>query len=210
MQLVFYIIPFHVLVIFQAQLFATPSSGIMDETRSVRRNIAMTSHKVGNFCKARQVTLEPLVHDLLHHWDDKFSVDKFPPSSKFQDRKIDKSKNRHILSHHIHLLPMIQQLCLAFEEIIGGITVDSVWLLKKLKGDDGFQGWHQDLPHKITTTIVVNVGVATLRKLSPLKSHEDISPEKSYDTDEEVVKYTSMMMDKAKKAKKKKKNNHCC
>jgi hypothetical protein len=45
------------------------------------------------------------------------------------------------------------------EERLGNITVDSVWLIKKTKGDDGFQQWHQDLKHSITTTVIVNVGV---------------------------------------------------
>jgi len=182
----FYSIQSEGTVIFQAQLFAIPSSGILDETRTVRRTIAMTSHKVGNFCIDRRVTLEPLVNDLLHHWDDTYSAERFPPSSKFQDIKIDKAKNRHILSHHIHLLPMIQQLCLAFEEIVGGITVDSVWVMMKTNEDDGFQGWHQDLPHKISTTIVVNVGVATVTR-KPLA--------KGYDTEEEVDNYTDYLMD---------------
>ena len=192
----FYHIQSEGMVIFQAQLFATPSSGILHDTRTVRSSIAMTSHRVGNFCIKREVTLEPLVHDLLRHWDDKYSAEQFPPSSKFQDKLIDRSKNRHIRSNQIHLLPMIQQLCIAFEELIGGITVDSVWLLKKSKDDDGFQGWHQDMPHKITTTIVVNVGVASLtRKPSLLNSGEEISPEKSYDTEEEILKYTNKMME---------------
>jgi hypothetical protein len=79
----FYSIQSEGTVIFQAQLFATPSSGILDEARSVRRN-TMTSHKTGNFCNEQQTSLEPLVHDLLYHWDTKYSAEKFPPSSKFQ------------------------------------------------------------------------------------------------------------------------------
>ena len=34
-----------------------------------------------------------------------------------------------------------------------------MWLIKKTQADDGFQEWHQDFKHKITKTIVVNVGV---------------------------------------------------
>jgi hypothetical protein len=47
---------------------------------------------------------------------------------------------------------------LSFEDKFKDITVDSVWLIKKTKQDDGFQEWHQDMKIKITTTIVVNVG----------------------------------------------------
>ena len=154
----------------------------------------MTSHKIGNFCIDRQVTLEPLVNDLLHHWDDTYSAERFPPSSKFQDIKIDKAKNRYILSHQIHLLPMIQQLCLAFEELVGGITVDAVWVMMKTTGDDGFQGWHQDLVHKISTTIVVNVGVATSTR-TPLPKGYDTEEEVDNNTEEEVANYTEYLMD---------------
>ena len=31
-------------------------------------------------------------------------------------------------------------------------------MIKKTIADDGFQEWHQDMKHKITKTIVVNVG----------------------------------------------------
>ncbi len=33
-----------------------------------------------------------------------------------------------------------------------------VWLLRKSKSGDGFQGWHQDKLTGITNTIVVNLG----------------------------------------------------
>jgi hypothetical protein len=36
-----------------------------------------------------------------------------------------------------------------------------VWLIKKTIADDGFQEWHQDFKHKITKTIVVNVGIVS-------------------------------------------------
>ncbi len=52
----------------------------------------------------------------------------------------------------------------AIEEEVGDITVDSVWLIKKTIADDGFQEWHQDFKHKITKTIVGNVGVASTDK----------------------------------------------
>jgi hypothetical protein len=144
-------------VIFQAQLFATPSSA-MGSSRTVRRDIAMTSHKEGNFCLTRE--LKPLSDDLLHHWDDTYSADIFPPPKNFLG-KIDKSKNRSIPQNLFYLVPKIEQLVYAFEEIVGGITVESVWVLQKSNDDDGFQGWHQDMKHRISTTIVVNVGVVT-------------------------------------------------
>jgi hypothetical protein len=48
---------------------------------------------------------------------------------------------------------------LAIKKLVGDITVGSLWLLKKTISDDGFQEWHQDMKHKITKTIVVNVGL---------------------------------------------------
>ena len=98
--------------------------------------------------------------DLYVNWDEEYSATKFPPAKKFFG-EIDRDKNRHILSDQIHKVPKIQRLDLAIEEEVGDITVDSVWLIKKTISDDGFQEWHQDFKHKITRTIVVNVGVVS-------------------------------------------------
>jgi hypothetical protein len=40
------------------------------------------------------------------------------------------------------------------------LSVDLVWLLRKSKEGDGFQGWHKDffMGEQNTTTIVINVG----------------------------------------------------
>ena len=109
-------------VIFQAQLFAVPSSDIFNSKRTTRSNIAMKVHKEGNFCDIRNVSLELLTADLFQHWDDTHSAEKFPPCPKFQDEKIDKAKNRHIHNHQIHSLPKIKKFVDAFEEIVGGIN----------------------------------------------------------------------------------------
>ncbi len=85
---------------------------------------------------------------------------KFPPAKKFFG-EIARDKNRHILSDQIHKVPKIQRLVLVIEEEVGDITVDSVWLIKRTIANDGFQEWHQDFKHKITKTIVVNVGVVS-------------------------------------------------
>jgi hypothetical protein len=99
-----------------------------------------------------------LMTDLYMNWDKKYSVTNFPPAKKFFG-KIDRDKNRHILSDQIHKVPKIQRLVIAVEEQVGDITVDIVWLIKKTIVDDGFQEWHQDFKHKITKTIVVNVSI---------------------------------------------------
>jgi hypothetical protein len=118
-------------------------------------------------------TLNGLGEDLYLEWDGKYSADQFPPASKFLG-PVDKAKNRHILNHQIHLLPKIERLVLSFQEKFNDITVDSVWLIKKTKQDDGFQEWHQDMKTKITRTIVVNVGSGVDEdKMSTTETKED-------------------------------------
>ena len=138
-------------VIITVQLFATPSNAVTSQ-RSKRTK--MEAHVVGRF-----FALNGLTEDLFSHWDETYSVEKFPPATKFFGA-IDKSKNRHILKHQISQVPKIEQLVLAFEKKLGDISVDSVWLIRKEMGDDGFQEWHQDMKYKITKTIVLNGGVA--------------------------------------------------
>jgi hypothetical protein len=121
-------------VIFTAQLFFfTPSSDIGNTKRSNRRNSQMSTYSHGQLS-----TLNGLGEDLFLEWDHKYSADQFPPASKFLGR-VDKAKNRHIQKNQIHLLPKIEILVLSFEEKFKDITVDSVWLIKKTKQDDGFQ-----------------------------------------------------------------------
>ena len=141
-------------VIFTAQLFATPSSDIRSTQRSNRRNSQMSTYSHGQLSIS---TLNGLGEDLYHEWDGKYSADQFPPASKFLGQ-VDKAKNRHILKHQIHLLPKIERLVFSFQENFNDISVDSVWLIKKTKQDDGFQEWHQDIKTKITRTIVLNEG----------------------------------------------------
>ena len=179
-------------VIFQAQLFAVPSSDIFASKRTIRSNIAMKSHTKRNFCNIRKETLEPLTDNLLHHWDDTYWAEKFPPPLKFQGIKIDKAKNRHILKCYIHSLPKIEQFVNAFEQIVGGITVNSVWLLKKSKEDDDFQKWHQDMKFRITTTIVVNVGVATVSPSQVSEHHEEDESVAAETVNNNVEVYSAM------------------
>ncbi len=79
-----------------------------------------------------------LMTDLYMNWDKKYSATNFPLAKKFFG-KIDRDKNPHILSDQIHKVPKIQRLVIAIEEQVGNITVYSVWLIKKIIADDGFQ-----------------------------------------------------------------------
>ena len=73
---------------------------------------------------------------------------------------MDKDKNRHIYLDKFDDVPRIRELVQIFETKFEHVRVDSVWLLKKMSCNNGFQGWHRDfaLGQKITTTMVVNVG----------------------------------------------------
>jgi hypothetical protein len=107
-----------------------------------------------------------LTRDLMTKWDDnddnRFSAKKFPPTKKFHDKGIDKTKNRYIRYEDIAKLPRLQHATAEIEHHIGNVTVDSVWLIKKTNSNDRFQNWHQDMKHTITMTVIVNVGVVMM------------------------------------------------
>jgi len=67
-----------------------------------------------------------LMTDLYMNWDKKYSATNFSPAKKFFG-KIDRDKNRHILSDQIHKVPKIQHLVIAIE-------IEEhcqLWLIKK-------------------------------------------------------------------------------
>ena len=57
---------------------------------------------------------------------------------------MDKDKNRHIYSNKFADVPRIRGLVQIFEAKFKHLCVDSVWILKKMSSNDGFQGWHRD------------------------------------------------------------------
>ena len=87
----------------------------------------------------------------------------FPPSKEFEGEKIDVTKNRHILQANFGSVQRILELVHLFENKYKHLAIRSVWLIKKSKENNGFQVWHRDfwLGHKVTSTIVVNVGAIT-------------------------------------------------
>ena len=140
---------------YTAQLFATPNCDLGATSRGKRNHPQVQSYHAGN---VQESQLKNLTQDLFDNWDTTYSADKFTPAKYFQGAKVDREKNRHILYDQIHLVPKIHQLVLLFQDKLDFLTVNSVWLIKKSREDDGFQGWHQDMKHRVTTTIVVNVG----------------------------------------------------
>ncbi len=61
---------------------------------------------------------------------------------------------------HFTQVPLLKKLVDTFETMFPYLFVDLVWLLRKSKEGDGFQGWHNDflLGQRIPKTIVINVG----------------------------------------------------
>ncbi len=55
---------------------------------------------------------------------------------------------------------LLKNLVDTFETMLPYLSINMVWLLRKSKEGDGFQGWHKDLylGGQITKTIVINVG----------------------------------------------------
>jgi hypothetical protein len=107
-----------------------------------------------------RTSLDRLTKDLVANWNTTYSDKLFPTCSFFDGEPVNKDKNRHIFSDKFDDVPRIRELVHIFEAKFEHLCVDSVWLLKKMSLNDGFQGWHRDfaLWQKITTTIVVNVG----------------------------------------------------
>ncbi len=62
-----------------------------------------------------------------------------------------------------------------FETMLPYLSVEMVWLLRKSKEGDGFQGWHKDLylGGQITKTIVINVGSKVIENEETLTSLEN-------------------------------------
>ncbi len=73
---------------------------------------------------------------------------------------MDRLSNRQIYKKHFTQVPLLKKLVDTFETMFPYLYVDLVWLLRKSKEGDGFQGWRKDflLGQRITKTIVINVG----------------------------------------------------
>jgi hypothetical protein len=62
-------------------------------------------------------------------------------------------------------VPLIAELVKYFEDKYTHLEVRSVWIIEKLRANDGFQHWHSNfyLGTDMTTTLVVNVGAVIQR-----------------------------------------------
>jgi hypothetical protein len=107
--------------------------------------------------------LTHLMQDICKNWDTTYSVDLFLPAKAFDREKINATKNRHIPRVMFISEPLIAELVKYFEDKYTHQEVRSVWIIEKLRENNGFQCWHRDfyLGTDLTTTIVVNVGTVT-------------------------------------------------
>jgi hypothetical protein len=105
-------------------------------------------------------TLVELKNDLINNWDIHYSNPNYQPCRNFSGGPVDRRSNRQIYKKHFTRVPLLKNLVDTFETMYPYLSVDLVWLLRKSKEGDGFQGWHKDflLGQRITKTIVIDVG----------------------------------------------------
>jgi hypothetical protein len=105
-------------------------------------------------------TLTELRDDLIENWYTLYSHTNYCPCKNFTGSLIDRASNRQIYKKHFHEVPLLKHLVNTFESMLPYLSVNLVWLLRKSKEGDGFQGWHKDfsLGCQITKTIFVNAG----------------------------------------------------
>ncbi len=105
-------------------------------------------------------TLLELRDDLINNWNIHYSNPKYQPCKNLSGGPVDRTSNRQIYKKHFTQVPLLKNLVDTFETMFPYLSFDLVWLLRKSKEGDGFQGWHKDflLGKQITKTIVINVG----------------------------------------------------
>ncbi len=142
----------------QAQLFCAQTNDT-DVLRFPRSMMKAQGKQMSQGCLDAS-TLTELRDDLIENWDTLFSHTNYRPCKKFTGSSIDRASNRQIHKKHFHEVPLLKNLVDTFESMLPYLSVNLVWLLRKSKKGDGFQGWHKDfsLGGQITKTIVVNVG----------------------------------------------------
>jgi len=101
-----------------------------------------------------------LKEDLFASWDDHYPSATYPPPENYKNEKIDTMSNRYVQKEHFShpQLGHVRELVAIFEELYP-LEIQSVWFIKKSRGGDGFQRWHQDLVGvgTVAATIVLNI-----------------------------------------------------
>jgi hypothetical protein len=105
-------------------------------------------------------TLSELRDDLINNWEVLYSNPGYQPCKKISGVPVDRASNMQIYKKHFNQVPLLKNLVDTFETMLPYLSVNLVWLLRKSKEGDGFQGWHKDLylGGRITKTIFINVG----------------------------------------------------
>jgi hypothetical protein len=105
-------------------------------------------------------TLVELRDDLINNWDIHYSNPNYRPCKNFSGGLVDRTSDRQICKKHFTQVPLFKKLGDTFETMFPYLSIDLVWLLRKSKEGDGFQGWHKafSLGQRITKTIVINIG----------------------------------------------------
>ncbi len=98
--------------------------------------------------------------DLVNNSNIHYSNPDYQPCKNFSGGPVDRTSNRQIYKKHFTQVSLLKNLVDTFETMFPCLSVDLVWLLRKSKEGDGFQGWRKDflLGQRITKTIVINVG----------------------------------------------------
>jgi len=140
-----------------AQLFCTADMSMDSSSRHTRtHNLKM---------KQGKIAMEQMIgvsDDLYNNWDSTYSNSKFRPSKAFNGEAINHCNNRHLRQETFRNIPKLNGLIETFKAAHSDLNVHSVWIIRKTKGNMGFQDWRRDFylsTGGIIATIVVNVGV---------------------------------------------------
>ena len=87
-------------------------------------------------------TLSELRDDLIKNWEILYSNPEYQPCKKNSVGPVDRASNRQIYKKHFNQVPLLKNLVDTFETMLPYLSVNMVWLLRKSKEGDGFQGWH--------------------------------------------------------------------
>ena len=142
-------------IYYTAQLFAT-SSGKQTPRSFWNRQTAIVS-------TIRCKELTDLSTDIMNYWErkDKYMNDMFNPPKKYDSENIDRKSHRVIEKKNFERLHYLNLFVKQIEKLHENIDIKKVWIMAKSKHEKGFQKWHVDKVDNATTTIVINLCIAT-------------------------------------------------
>jgi hypothetical protein len=145
---------------YTVQLFCTAAQDPESWTNQLRKD--NRNMKIG---RIPVYQMNEVSNDIKDNWNTTYAESKFPPSKAFDGNKIDPGTNRHLQGDTFRKILHMDNLVKYFESRFRQFYVKSVWIIKKTRDNDGFQGWHRDfyLNTDVISTIVVNVGVCEMK-----------------------------------------------